>query len=357
MSHPLVTHVLWRLHRGGAERMVFELARRLPQMGFRVRIVAAGGGGEMEADIRAAGIPLAVGPEVGPGSRGATIRFLHKEARAHWPRIWHTHLGGDIWGGLVARKSHLHPWISTLHDLQTPAWPKSWLRGRALRAADHVVCISQAVEDHLKSTFKRTKSTSIIRLGVDTSRLRRPGSSTRRLQRFIIIGRLVPSKRVDVLLHALSLLREPWQVDILGEGPERARLEGWVAERGLRPRVRFLGSVADIYPYLFDADACLFASEDEGQGLVPLEAAGAGVPLLTSDLPTLRELFDDDSAVFVAKDASPQAWAKVIEDTMHDSTLLERAHHAQERVRDQCSIERMVREYAALYHALLTKHS
>ncbi len=354
MSHPLITQVLWTLDRGGVERMVFELAKRLPEHGFRIRVVVAGGGGVMDDEFRAAHIPLALGPAVGQWQRGQTLRFLRRELRAHYPSVWHTHLGGDVWGGLAARLEGVHPWIATVHDVQHQSFLKGVMRGRALRAADQVVCVSDAVRRHLASTYERTRDVSVIRLGVESHENSRPTSVERRLQRFVVVGRLVPDKRVQVLIEALAAIREPWALCVVGDGVERGRLETLVHTLKLRPRVHFAGSVADVRPFLLEADACLFASREEGQGLAVLEAAAAGIPVITSDLPALRELFDEYSMMFVPNNADARLWTEAIQTTMYAPREAQvRAHEAQTIVRKRCSIERMVKEYVELYSKLI----
>lgn len=354
MLHPLVTQVLWKLDRGGAERMVFELATRLPRYGFRVRVVAAGGGGAMEEDFRAAHVPLTIGPEVGPFGRLDTLRFLRREVRAHWPNVWHTHLGGDVWGGLLARSEGLHPWISTVHDVQPQSFLKGVMRGRALRTADRVVCISEFVRRHLAGTYDRERDVDVIRLGVERVDSTHSGPLQRRLQRFVVVGRLVPGKRVHLLIQALAAIQEPWELDVVGDGPERGRLEELVRTLQVRPRVRFVGSVADVRPFLASADAFLFASEEEGQGLSVLEAVAAGLPVLATDLPVLRELFDAYSMAVVPLEAGVPMWTEAIQELMYGPAEAEaRAREAQAIVRKHCSIERMVSAYAALYHEMI----
>lgn len=356
MSHPLITQVVWKLDRGGTERMVFALATQLPRHGFRVRVVAAGGGGVMEDEFRAAHIPLTIGPAVDALHRLETVRFLRHELRAHWPSVWHTHLGGDVWGGLAARLEGVHPWVSTVHDVQHQPFLKGVMRGRALRAADHVVCISDTVRRHLASTYERTRDVSVIRLGVEHVENVRLTFVERRLQRFVVIGRLVPEKRVDLLIQALSAIQEPWQLDVVGDGPDRARLEEMVCTLRVRPRVHFAGSVADVRPFLASADVCLFASREEGQGMVVLEAAAAGVPVIANDLPVLHELFDEYSMTFVPQGADVRVWTETIQTVMYAPMEAKtRAQEAQAIVRKHFSIERMVREYVTLYHAMIDK--
>ncbi len=350
---PLITQVLWTLNRGGAERMVFELAKRLPAHGFRVRVVAAGGGGVMEKDFREAHIPLHILPAAPTHARRRTLQALRRELRGHWPNVLHTHLGGDIWAGMVAMQEGIHPWLATIHDVQRHPWFKHWLRGRALGRADEVVCISNFVQKHVAATYGRVKSTQVIRLGVDIGRVRRP-LPVQRLQRFVVIGRLVADKRVDMLIQALSAIQEAWHLDIVGTGPEHGRLLDMVDRLKLRPRVRFVGSVADVSPYLLEADVCLFASKEEGQGLVVLEAAAAGVPVVATDLLPIRELFDERSMWFVPPQSDVQSWVTQLQTIMYDPEEAQiRAERARMIVQERCSIERMVEEYVHLYHKLM----
>lgn len=351
---PLITHVLWTLDRAGTERMVFELCKKLPAHGFRVRVVAAGGGGVMESEFHSAHIPLVIGPVVSSSKRHQTIAFLRQEFRTHRPSLLHTHLGGDLWGGLAARMEGVRAWISTVHDTQERSWFKRILRRRALRSVDHVVAISDDVEAHLASVYGRTKKRSVIRLGVEIPNLPRP-PVTRRLQNFLVIGRLIPDKRVDLMIRALALIQDPWQLVILGDGPERISLEKLVSDLHLLPRVHFAGSMIDVRPFLYAADVCLFASRAEGQGMVVLEAAAARVPVIATELPALRELFDDTSMTFVPLSMSHIAWARIIEEQTYLPLVLQaKAEEARAIVQAKCSLEGMVASYAKLYQSILS---
>lgn len=356
MAHPLVTQVLWKLDRAGAERMVLALAQRLPLHGFRVRVVAAGGGGVMAKDFREAGIPLAIGPQVASHARLRSLQFLQRELRNHWPSVLHTHLGGDIWGGMAALRLGVRPWLATVHDVQEQALPKRWLRGQMLRRADTVACISDVVRSHVSHVYRRTQGIEVIRLGVELVRTKEPKQFGRRLQRFIVVGRLVPDKRVDLIITALAGIRESWHLVVAGEGPERWRLEQMVDRLRLRARVQFIGSVSDVGAYLQQADVCLFASRREGQGLAVLEAVAAGVPVITTDLPAVRELFSDEAMTLVPYEADAGLWTHMIQGVMYDPVVaFERALLAYQIVQERCSIERMVEEYVELYRKLLLK--
>jgi glycosyltransferase involved in cell wall biosynthesis len=98
------------------------------------------------------------------------------------------------------------------------------------------------------------------------------------------VGRLVPLKRVDLLLRALAAPGLHLRAVIVGDGPQRAALEALAAELGLTPRVAFVGSrwgqdLVDLYA---GARAVYYAPFDEDYGLVVPEALRARKPVITT---------------------------------------------------------------------------
>jgi glycosyltransferase involved in cell wall biosynthesis len=105
-----------------------------------------------------------------------------------------------------------------------------------------------------------------------------------RYEPFVLsVGRLDAIKRVDLLLEAAALTPSV-RIVVAGEGPDRARLEGLGASRGLADRVSFVGRVdeqtlADLYA---TCRAVYYAPVDEDFGMVPLEAFRSGKPVITA---------------------------------------------------------------------------
>ncbi len=353
MAKPLVTHVLWTLGRGGAERMVFDLARRLPELGYAVRVVAAGGGGDMEEDFAQAGIPLAVNPQ--PGSRRAAVAFLRGEIAEHRPAIWHTHLT-PVWGGLAARSSFVRPWVATVHGYESGIpWLMRLARSFAYRRADHVVCVSEAVRASLRSSGGLTPNhSSIIPPGIDPDRFRprepRLAGDTPEL---LTVARLVPEKGLDILLEALSGVLRPWRLTMVGDGPELPALKRQAEILGILPRVRFVGAVADTSSFYQRADLFCFPSRSEGQGMALLEAAAARVPALSSDLPAVREAFGDDAIAYAPAD-DVDGWRRALERALaRYPEALARADRAQAAVASRYTLDVMSKSHAELYRRLL----
>jgi hypothetical protein len=110
----------------------------------------------------------------------------------------------------------------------------------------------------------------------------------------VTVARLVPHKRVDLLLGHLAAAAQDvrdLRVDIVGDGPERPRLQGLVSDLGLDAVVRFHGWVTDEVRDQLLARAWLTTSTSaaEGWGCSVIEAAAFGVPCLAVKVPGIRD--------------------------------------------------------------------
>jgi len=127
--------------------------------------------------------------------------------------------------------------------------------------------------------------------------------------RFLVLGRLVPHKRVDLVLRAWDHVRPRvgGTLVIAGDGPERRALE---AQAGVG--VQFLGMISDTEKAheLQKAWLLVHGAAHEGWGLVLMEAAAAGIPSLAMDAPGVRDAVVDGQTGVLAhtEDAFVQAW-------------------------------------------------
>ena len=331
--------------------MVVDLARRLPKQGFVPRIIALGGGGPLEEEIRASGIELMIGPAT--NDRRATKRFSdHALAGLSADTIVHTHLGADHWFGVPAQRRGFR-WVSTCHndDRQDPWW-KRRIKTWAWNRADRVAAVSVVAKDFWQSHGARIDHWKVIPNGVELSRFTpKTHLSYSDIPLMVSVGRLVEQKRQAWLLRALAPIQQPWRLELLGDGPLRGSLEALADELGIRPRVSFRGVLPDVRQALSRADLFVFPSAWEGQGIAVLEAAASGVPLVLSDLPVFHEWLSDRSALFVPE--SIEAWTQALEQALHDARGMQTmGWHAYEDVCRVGSIDHMVQRYSELYSSL-----
>lgn len=120
-------------------------------------------------------------------------------------------------------------------------------------------------------------------------------------------------KRVDDCLTVLAHVRRtlPARLVLVGDGPERVRVETRARELGIAAYVAFLGPRADFADYLPHADAFLFPSETESFGVAALEALSSGVPVLAYRVGGLPEVIGADGGVLVAA-LDPTALAEAV---------------------------------------------
>lgn len=126
------------------------------------------------------------------------------------------------------------------------------------------------------------------------------------------IGSITANKNQRLLIEALPRVSfKPVVVVFVGEGPDTAELQARAGELGVGDRVFFLGYQPQAATLLPEADWLVQPSRTEGQGLAVLEAFRAGVPVVASDIPALRELVrdGDTGCLFRSDDAAALASA------------------------------------------------
>jgi glycosyltransferase involved in cell wall biosynthesis len=115
-------------------------------------------------------------------------------------------------------------------------------------------------------------------------------------RKIISVGVLDRGKGFDIVLSAINLLRnerDDFRLALLGDGRERRNLERFIAERHLFDIVDIMGWREETSTFLKEADLYLSASSSEGLGIALIEAMGAGLSVVASDIPPYRELIDN----------------------------------------------------------------
>jgi glycosyltransferase involved in cell wall biosynthesis len=140
------------------------------------------------------------------------------------------------------------------------------------------------------------------------------------------VGRLIPRKGVDRLLRAMAAVSSdtPMRLVIVGSGPEEARLRELAAVLGIAPAVEFKGFVDQPGLPAVYAAADIFAMPtlDDPFGMVLLEAAAAGLPLVASPFAGASvDLVEDGRSGFVAEPNDTSAWSDALRRLARDPDL------------------------------------
>jgi glycosyltransferase involved in cell wall biosynthesis len=133
----------------------------------------------------------------------------------------------------------------------------------------------------------------------------------------IYAGRLVPHKQVDLLLRTVAHLEKIGRhvtLDVIGDGPERNRLQQLAQQLGIEKRVRFLGKLSnasEVFARMKASKVLLLASQREGFGLIVPEAWACGIPVIVCREPysAAVDLMDEEYKGQVVP-SDPQALAQ-----------------------------------------------
>ena len=103
----------------------------------------------------------------------------------------------------------------------------------------------------------------------------------------LFVGRLLPHKRVDLLLDTLKILGTSYRLGIVGSGPEEERLKAHSIQLGVEERVRFYGTLSEdsLFQLMSGSGVLVQPSEQEGQSIVVLEAMACGLPPIVATSP------------------------------------------------------------------------
>ena len=229
---------------------------------------------------------------------------------------------------------------------------------RVLRGASLVICAGRYPAAEAERAAGRSLPTVVVPPGVDTDRFQPLDSAERASVRqelglpvdallVVSVSRLVPRKGMDTLIRAAARLRDRVPdvvVAIAGSGRDRARLEGLIASTGAP--VRLLGRVPDeVLPGLYGAGDVFSMScrnrwgglEQEGFGIVFVEAAAAGVPAVAGESGGSAEavVHGETGLVVPRPDASDQV-ADALAELLDDET---RRREMGRRARQRAEIE------------------
>ena len=152
------------------------------------------------------------------------------------------------------------------------------------RSARTVICVSERVRDQIECRPGTSDNTTVIYNGVDAA-VFFPARREQTTHTILSVGNLIPIKSHELLIRALAALRERYpqaQLEIIGEGPERGRLQKLAEELRVDGQVHFLGRQTRTQVAEAMRRCTIFAlpSRYEGLGCVYLEAMCSGKPVI-----------------------------------------------------------------------------
>jgi len=368
-SRPTVCQVLHSLDIGGAEVLAAGLARSLSDR-FQFVFACLDGVGQLGEQLRADGYTVEV-MERQPGIDWKCGFRLAKFLRENNVSVVHAHQYTPFFQSMLARLAYRRPPIVfTEHGRHYPdnRSSKRVAVNRVLsRSDDRIIGVGDSVSVALVENegFARSRVETVyngVGLGPfeavsgDTA-LRRKMRSELGLKDnetvILQVARLNPLKDHLTALKAVVALRSkgvPVRLVLAGEGEERGRIEQFIAGNSLESVVCLLGARRDIPELLAAADVFLLSSISEGIPLTLIEAMAAGVPVVTTSVGGVAEVIRPGVSGLLARAGDWQELADHAMSFVPDSVFRGRIiAAARQRARELFSLERMHRDYVAIY--------
>jgi glycosyltransferase involved in cell wall biosynthesis len=332
-----IAHVIETVELGGAEKLLLSVARNLNKGEFTMIVVHLSGGGALKGEFEKCGVrvfDLSLKRQGDMAGAVAALRTIFLENKID---IVHTHLFyANIYGRIAAKLAGVRHVLTTLHNPDYSYEDNGRITYKIRKAVDGYsgrLCNSGflAVSGFVKADFEKNlgfKNIEVLHNAIESGLYGGLAAEERAHKRLELgagsadililnIGRLHPQKGQGYLLRAFHAIKQAGgagalKLVIVGRGGMEDRLKNTARELGLTGQVLFLRDRTDIPALLQACDMFVLPSDYEGFGMALVEAMAAGLPVIASDIDTLREIVDDKVDGILVRKSDPGALADAI---------------------------------------------
>ena len=174
----------------------------------------------------------------------------------------------------------------------------------------------------------------------------------------VYVGRIDPEKKVGLVVEAFSKVVKKLseaQLVVVGDGVDRLRIEDLVKEYGISDSVRVLGRVLqpDLYELYRVGDAFATASEIETQGIVLIEAAATGLPLIAVDAGAVKEVCITGRNGFLCEPGNVEQIADSMYKILSDKELQKKYSEASLKIASEHDLEKTIDKFLNIYNKVI----
>lgn len=352
---------------GGLESHVFHLCRALVRKGHGVDVVTSRSRAGVPARETMDGVSVW---RTWFPSRRPTGWILHAlgsvprvRERAREADVIHAQAFASVVPAAAGRRVRGAPLVATyhtshfLHRARRARWRP--VLSHLVRMADYNLAASREIADVAEALAPGVRVEALTN-GVDTDVFRpgEPALPRGERRRLVVPRRLFEKNGVEFLVRAMPRIVERVDAEavVVGDGPERSRLETLARELGVDERVSFLGARPnpEMPGLLRSGQVAVFPSLMEATSVAALECMACGVPVAASRVGGLPEIVDDEvGALF--EPADPDSLAEAVAGLLEGRDLAATGARARERVVERWSNERLADRHLEIYRSLLER--
>jgi glycosyltransferase involved in cell wall biosynthesis len=352
---------------GGAQVHVRDLALALLKRGHQPVVVTSGNGAYVEG-LREAGVEtitlntlrMPIHPLQDLRALGS-LRGLLKTLR---PDLVSTHSAkAGFLGRLAARSLGLpviftaHGWAFTTGVPAPQAMMYGWFERLAAPLALKIITVSD-FDRELAIARRVAPSDKLVTIhnGMPDIAPSLRADPSRTPVRLVMIARFEPQKDHATLLHALAgLKQEPWQLDLIGDGPLMPQARELSRQLGLDDRIQFWGQRMDVAARLAEAQVALLITKWEGFPRSILEAMRAGLPVIASSVGGVAEsVRHGETGLTVAREDVGGLQERLLQLLSDPELRCRMGRRARERYEHEFMLSRTVSRTLAVYQEILS---
>lgn len=382
----IITTAFPRWHDDGRAPFIYETARSLHRQGHQIRVIAMHNPGTKSHEffdgievIRPKYLPekMEVLQKEGAGlpqawqsnklARLTLIPFfiVHTIATSYWSRgfdIIHANWTLSGFSACLTKWKHKIPVVVTVHGSDVFRANDNWLlrtmNSFVFKRSSKIIAVSNALKSVVDQSGIQPNKTIVITNGVSLNDYNDADIISRE-PLILFVGSLIARKGIDVLIRAFAEISpsiSAYKLIIIGEGMLRQQLEALCISLGIQNNTVFLGQQppSSVRSWMKRAKVFVLPSNEEGQGVVLLEALASGTPCVGSRIGGIPDIITPD----VGHTFSPGNYHELSE-AIIDIALSKRwfdlSKNARSRVEREYNIDIVTNKISNEYKALLSE--
>lgn len=322
------------LERGGLPLRVTYIAKQLAKIGIEPIVGCLSAPGPLSEDLDRAGVET-FSCNAGSALDFMVIRRFANHVRRINPDIIHSFLfHANMVARLAGRWDRPRPIITSTVTIEIERRWHRWLESLTCGLSDLHLANSEAVAAHLRDELGFPQDRiAVIRNAIDLERLDATPPADRAtlgieqgVPLIVWAGRIDPVKNLETFVNVIARLkqRRPVRGLIIGQGPDRRRIQRLIDQNNLTDVILMPGWSESVAGWLKSADVLLFPSRTEGSPNVVLEAMACRCPVVASDIPPIAELIATDVSGVLRASSDEAGFVHAIELILDDGGLRSR---------------------------------